>query len=221
MNAVAYVRVSSSKQLEGDGPDRQRANIAKFAALRFTVEREFVDDISGTKEFRPAFDEMLAYCAASGTKTVLVDKTDRFTRDLFVGLLLIATCAKAGLNVIDCSTGKSITQPENSIELFVVKQLMLIAELNKNLLVETMAAARQRIRNSGRKCEGRKGYRDLPAFNMAVQRAEQLREQRLTLREIAEHMNSESISTMTGRPWSHSAVHKMLRARLVLAAEKT
>lgn len=209
MNAVSYIRVSSTKQLDGDGPERQRAGVNAFPG--FHIDREFIDDISGTKLDRPAFEEMLDYCQQHSINTILIDKTDRFTRDLYIGLQLIGRCAALNLNVIDCTTGKSITKPENATDQFLVKQLMLVAELNKNLLVETMAAARKRIRLSGRKCEGQKAYRDLPQFNHIVQRIDQLYAQNRTSREIAHTLNSEGLTTKYGKPWSHSGVCKIIR----------
>lgn len=211
MNAVSYIRVSSTKQLDGDGPERQRAGTAAFPG--FTIVREFIDDISGTKLQRPAFDEMLAYCAKQHINTILVDKTDRFTRDLFVGLQLIGRCAAAGLNVIDCSIGKSVTQPETAVETFVVKQLMLVAELNKNLLVETMASARKRKRDAGIKAEGPDGYLDLPEFLPAVQRARELQPHH-TYAQIANTLTKEGYKTLTGKAaWKPGTVHRILKPK--------
>lgn len=208
MDAVSYIRVSSTKQLDGDGPERQRAGTQSFPG--FTIVREFIDDISGTKLARPAFEDMLAYCAENGVETVLIDKTDRFTRDLFVGIQLIAICANAGLNVIDCATGKSITRPGNATEELVVDVLMVIAKFNKNLLVETMAAARKRIRDSGRKCDGRKGYRDLPQFAATMDRIRELHHSGLGPTAIADRLNREQVPTMTGRPWKKGTVQGLL-----------
>lgn len=219
MNAVSYIRVSSTKQLDGDGPERQRAGTSAFPG--FEIVREFVDDISGTKAVRPAFDEMLAYCKEHSIETVLVDKTDRFTRDLYVGLQLIGECASAGLNVIDCSTAMSVTRPKNKIDKYLVRQLMLVAELAKDMIVENLAVARKRVRDSGRKCEGRKGYRDLPQFSVTMQRIRQLSTDGLGPTAIANQLNIDQVPTMNGRPWKKGTVQGLLGSGTVFSTEST
>lgn len=212
MNAVAYIRVSSTKQLDGDGPERQRTSTTSFSHNRFTIVREFIDDISGTMADRPAFEEMLAYCQEHSIETILIDKTDRFTRDLFVGLQLIATCASRNLNVIDCATGKSITRPSNATEEMVVDMLMVIAKFNKNLLVETMAAARKRIRDSGQKCDGRKGCHDDPNFPQGpaiIARARAMRAAGKSCETIARIFTEENVPSARGGRWHPSTIRRI------------
>ncbi len=58
-----YIRVSTTKQLNGDGPERQRAAIEIFCASKgFFVQRWFTDDASGTvsAESREQYCEMLS-----------------------------------------------------------------------------------------------------------------------------------------------------------------
>lgn len=209
--AAAYIRVSSTKQLDGDGPERQRAGIQAFPG--FTIAREFIDDISGTKADRPAFEAMLDYCAEHGITTILVDKTDRFTRDLYIGLQLIGRCATLNLNVIDCSIGKNITKPNSPVEKFLIQTLMSVAELNKNLLVSNMAIARKRIRDSGQKCDGRKGYHDDPNFPLGpeiIARAHSLRHtQKLSFNQIANIFNDEHIPTLNGGAWHGNTIRRI------------
>lgn len=216
--AVAYIRVSSAGQLEGDGPERQRSAIARFAATtNHSIVREFVEDLSGTKDAksRTAFLELLDFCSTNNITTIIIEKTDRISRDMFVGLSIIGDCAAQQLRLIDADTGRDIANPTRPYEKFVVQVLMAAAELNKNLLVNNMAVARKRIRDSGQKCDGRKGYHDDPDFPEGpaiIARAQSLRRNHgHSFADIATIFNTESVPTINGGRWHSNTVRRMLK----------
>ncbi len=219
MNAVAYIRVSSTGQLDGDGPERQHDTTSRFADSRgYTIAQEFVEDVSGAKgaNERPVFASMLEHCAEHGITTILVESPMRFARDLAVALVLAEDCRRRGLAVIDCSTGMNMAErSDDPISKFVHQILFAIAELNKNIFVQMTAKARRRIRERTGKCDGRKGYADDPNFPQGpaiIQRATQLRTQRMTYRQIARTLTSEGWPTLNGGKWRASTVHRILEA---------
>ena len=60
--AVAYARVSSSKQVkEGSGLESQTSRLKFYAQARgYTIVAIFTDDMTGSKVRRPGMDAMLA-----------------------------------------------------------------------------------------------------------------------------------------------------------------
>jgi DNA invertase Pin-like site-specific DNA recombinase len=214
MDAVSYIRVSSTKQLDGDGPERQRDATHRFATTRqFNLVHEFVEDVSGTKgaHERPVFAGMLEFCAEHGITTVLVESPMRFARDLAIALVLAEDCRRRGISIIDCSTGANLSErSDDPISRFVHQILFAVAELNKNIFVQMTAKARRRIRELGRKCDGRKGYRDLPQFAATMDRIRELHHSGLGPTAIADRLNAEQVPTMNGKPWKRGTVHQIL-----------
>lgn len=218
MIAVAYIRVSSTKQLDGDGPDRQVERISAYATehdFDVGIARTFVEDISGTKDStkRPVFSAMLEFCEQHAISHILIEKMDRWARDLIVGELLLAQCRKLQITVIDCSTGLNLTEESDDPYATFVRQVMLAAaELNKNVFVHQTKKARRRIRQRSGKCEGRKGYADTPGWEHVVESARRHRSAGRSYAFIAESLNLQGLPTMSGKPWTKGTVHQMLNS---------
>jgi DNA invertase Pin-like site-specific DNA recombinase len=102
-----YLRVSGLGQCDGDGFTRQRQAIEAYASAHgYVVERFFEErGVSGTTESldRPAFSEMLEALFANGIKTVLIERLDRFARDLMIQERLIADFKKQGVVLISAA----------------------------------------------------------------------------------------------------------------------
>ena len=82
--AISYLRVSGKGQVEGDGFERQRQSIARFAkAAKYEIVEEFRDEgVSGTKELdaRPGLAALLDRIESNGVKVVIVERADRLAR---------------------------------------------------------------------------------------------------------------------------------------------
>ena len=78
MRVAIYVRVSTAEQSVA----MQQADLQAYTAQRgFTIYREYCDHgISGTKERRPALDELMADARKRKFDAVLVWRFDRFAR---------------------------------------------------------------------------------------------------------------------------------------------
>ena len=212
--ACSYLRVSGQSQSDGDGFPRQAESIERFADGRYHVLNCFYEAISGTKDSidRPGFTALLDYCAAHNVRVILIEKMDRWARDLIVGEILLAKCRELGLDVIDCATGQNLTEVSDDPYVKFVRQVMLAAaELNKNIVVSQTAKARRRIRESGRKCDGRKGYRDFPEWKPVVERIESLAGRGLNHEAIAQRLNQEGVETLKGGPWKRGTIHRILK----------
>ena len=86
--AVSYLRVSGKGQADGDGPERQRLAIARFAkAAGYSLVEEYSDiGVSGTKELadRPGLAALIDHLESNGVRVVIVERADRLARDLMV-----------------------------------------------------------------------------------------------------------------------------------------
>lgn len=223
MKAVAYVRVSSTLQLTADGPERQTEFVTAYAARNnLEIANFFVDDVTGSKDTvdRPGWNAMLAYCEEHGIRAILIEKIDRLQREPIVGELLLNQCREKSIAVVDCCTGMNFAQEsENPYVRFLQRILRDAAAFNKDVMVYHTSRARARIRQSGKKCEGRKGYRDLPEFTQTLQRITELSGAGLGPSAIARHLNREQVPTMNGEPWKRGTVHRLLKESGTLSAE--
>ncbi len=220
--AVAYYRTSSATGL-GDGLDsegRQRDAVKAYATRAgLEVTQEFYDAaVRGTDSVgdRDGFAAMMEYMAGSGVRVILVENASRFARDLLVQLTGHQFLKERGIDLIpvDCPTH---FQEETPTAIMVRQILGAVSEFEKRSLVDKMKKARDRKRRETGRCEGRK-----PAPQAAIDMANALRRQGLSLREIASHLSKEGFTVMervkgtsdyapTGREYGAQSVKKMLR----------
>ncbi len=103
----SYVRMSTADQ--ADSPARQRDGIARYAANRgYVVSHEFSDlGISGWRDDRPGFRQLLAAAAAGQWDIILVDEPSRLSREdpLDMMALTIRPLREASVAVETVATG--------------------------------------------------------------------------------------------------------------------
>ncbi len=219
--AVSYVRVSGKGQADGDGPERQRQAIGRFAqATRLTVVEEFSDlGVSGTKELsdRPGLARLLDRLESNGVRTVVVERADRLARDLMVQEVILGQFAKIGARILTAD-GVDLTTGDDPTRRLIRQVLGAVAEFEKNVLVLKLRAARERKRARGERVEGVKPYGHHPAERAVIGRMRQLRRkppkgQHLSLSSIAAQLNDEGHRNRAGRVWSPQMVHHVLVAK--------
>src|ERR1700732_400637 len=109
VTAVSYIRVSGRGQLRGDGFERQRISIARFAkANGYRLVDEFRDEgVSGTRELddRPGLAALLDRVENNHVRVVLVENASRVARDLMVQEMVLTQFRKAGVSVIAADAG--------------------------------------------------------------------------------------------------------------------
>ena len=216
MKAFAYLRVSGKSQVEGDGFDRQRETIAKRCRESdIEIVQEFVEaGISGTSELddRPALSALFAAVAESNVRTVIVERSDRFSRDLMVGEVLLDQLRKLGVTVIEAEDGRDITanDPDNATGTMVRQILAVIAQFEKTSIVSKLRKARSRKKAETGRCEGVKPFGTLPGEEVTMNAMLRLRKDGHTVRDIADYLNQNSLPTRNGRPWHYASVSKIL-----------
>ncbi len=211
MEAIAYLRVSSAGQVDGDGFARQRAAIDKRAAtMGLEIVEEFRDEgVSGTKDWheRPGLTALMERIAENGVRLVLVEKADRLTRDLVIGELILRELQRSGVQVIEAEAGQDLTTIDNPTAKLIRQVLGAVAEFEKDALVAKLRAARRR---KGVK-EGRKPYGSQPHERLILGLARQERDQGKTLRDVAIMLNLGGHLNSAGRQWTVSSVSRLLQ----------
>jgi len=225
MRVFSYLRVSSKGQVDGDGFDRQRDTIRKRCqAAGFEVVREYVEaGISGTSELdgRPALSALFDDVTLDGIRTVLVERSDRLSRDLMVGEVLLAEFRAAGVQVIECEDGRELTanDPDNATGTMVRQLLAVIAQFEKTGLVSKLRKARARKRAEHGRCEGVKPFGSFPGESDTVDIIKRLRrkpvgkETRLSFAKIAADLNARNLPSRSGKPWGASSVKQIFNRK--------
>lgn len=228
MKAFSYLRVSTRGQVDGDGFDRQRDKIQKWAKSNgATIEREFREEgISGANELdgRPAMLELLGAIAANGVRMVIVERADRFARDLVASELLLREFTRLGVKVIEAEGGNDLSAGDgNNPTAKLVRQILgAVAEFDKTSIVLKLRAARVRVKRERGRCEGRKPYGEREGEQAIIDLITSLRrkrkgKKRMAFSAIAEKLNKDGIPTRTGKPWYGEVVRRLLNAERISA----
>ena len=215
-SAVAYVRVSGSAQLDGDGFARQGDTILKHAnAAGYEITATYQEEaVPGKTEMegRPAFQEMIAALLSNGCRTIIIEGLDRLAREYRVQEQLIIYLASKGLTLISANTGENVTEAMmgDPMRRALVQIQGIFAELDKNMIVAKLAKARKRKRENGGKCEGRKVYGFRPGEQEVIRRILDLRADGRTLGDIAHRLNAGGTPTRAGRKWTGVQVKRII-----------
>ena len=218
--AFAYVRVSGKGQIDGDGFVRQEEEIRACAKKAgYEIVKVFSEEgVSGTTEEgdRPAFQDMVAAILKNGVRTIMVEGLDRLAREYRVQETLLIYLVSKGVDVIVARTGENVTEAVQSdpMRKALVQIQGIFSELEKSLLVKKLRVARERKREADGKCEGRKSYAEAaPDVLKEVRRLRRKRKgmKARTYQEIAEELNSQGMTTMTGKEFTKANVTMLLR----------
>jgi DNA invertase Pin-like site-specific DNA recombinase len=172
--AALYARVSTTDQT----PETQLSALRAYAHARNWPEiLEFVDiGVSGIREHRPAFDEMLKLVRARRVDVVVVTKLDRLARSTHHLVTVGREFEVIGVDLVVLDQAMDTTTPSGRL-LFHV--LAAIAEFERDLIRERVVAGVHRARELGRRL-GRPRIHEVD-----VSRARDLRDQGHSLRAVA------------------------------------
>jgi len=216
--AYAYRRVSGKAQLEGDGFERQKIAIERYAAANNIEIVHWFDEraISGKTEWedRPAWSEMIT--SLNGVRTIIIERLDRLARDLMVQEHIIVELKR---RQIDLHSTEEPDLGSDEPSRVLMRQIMgAIAQFDRTMIVRKMRGARDRIRGpkdetTGKyagKCEGRKAYGDLGNEAQVLTIMRDYRASGLSFQRIAESLNQAGMLTRYGKLWSTQLVHTVL-----------
>src|SRR6202035_3068394 len=180
IEAIAYLRTSSATNI-GEGKDseaRQRRAIEGFVRRNgYALVGEFNDPaVSGADpiESRAGFAALLAKIASHGARTIGVETASRFARDLMVQEVGFAKLRELGITLIAADSPTAFLDDGPTSKL--IRQILgAVSEFDKAMTVAKLKGARDRVRRTRGKCEGRKAYAERAGGQELVATARQLR----------------------------------------------
>jgi DNA invertase Pin-like site-specific DNA recombinase len=210
--AIAYLRVSTPGQVDGDGFDRQRQAVQDRAqSLGLTLVGEYRDEgVSGTLGLaqRPGLGAALERIRSNGVRVVLVEKMDRLSRDLVEGELILREFRKLGVRVVEAEGGHDLTEGDSNPTATLIRQVLgAVAQFEKATLVAKMQAGRRRTGRLG----GQPGYGDdVLAAVRRLRRKNPKTGRRRSAQQIADELTKLGLPTRGGEPWSRHTVRDLL-----------
>lgn len=216
--AVAYLRTSSAANVGGDSEPRQREAIRSYASrARMEVAAEFRDPaVSGADPLnqRQGFTALLAWCAESGVRTIVVENASRFARDLIVQETGHALLKAQGFALIAADDPDAFTADTPTARM--VRQILgAVSEFEKANLVAKLRGARDRASAAaGKRIEGRKGYAEthpemVKAAKRLARKSPKTGKAR-SLREIAAELAKLGHMTTEGNVFSAGQIQRLL-----------
>lgn len=146
MRVAIYARVSTKKQ----ETEMQLTDLRKYAARMEWEPVEYIEKASSVKH-RPVFEQLLKDAQRGDVAVILVWRVDRFARSMkdFVSVTLQLSNWKVRL--------MSATEPVDSGDQspfgkFTLQLLALLAELERNIIVERVRAGVAEAQRQGKHC---------------------------------------------------------------------
>ena len=222
--AYGYLRVSGLGQVNGDGFSRQLDAIHVYAdKIGIEIVEVFRElGISGTADenARPAFAEMVGAILRNGIDTIVVESLDRLAREYRIQEHLLVYLASKGIRLLSARTEEDVTAAiqADPMKRALIQIQGIFAELEKGMLVKKLRLARERVRATKGKCEGRKAFGETAAEQAVIRHIRALRRarkglKRRSLQTIAGMLNAEGLTTKTGAQWTGVQVKRALEYR--------
>lgn len=233
--AVTYSRVSTDGQVDGFSLDVQRRETKKAAEkLGCKVLEEFVDEgVSGTLEERPAFAQLLLFCAKNKGRVtyVIVKDIDRFSRETLVHQILNNKLKALGVTLY------SINQPSiadnNPQGRFMENIFSSVAQLERDQIVQRcVSGTKEAVLQGAWTCRAPYGYDydktsdGKPTLKIIPERAEAVRKafewyaDGLLLTQIADKLFTLGYKTGKGKKFSKQSVDNILKNAAYLGKVK-
>lgn len=220
MRVVGYLRVSTKGQTEEDrfGLASQREQIEEYCEKNGHEVIGWYEDagVSGAKEDRPAFNEILCGNYPEGTEAVIVAKSDRVARDVYIYFAYKNELRKKGLQII------SVAEDFGDQGVFTVvldAMLAAMAEIERqNIKARTSGGRKQKAKNGGYS-GGRVPYGYFTANHSlminpeeaeVVRKVYELRSRGYTMQEIADSLNVTGKRTRSNGTFTKSQVRNIL-----------
>jgi DNA invertase Pin-like site-specific DNA recombinase len=220
MKAVIYTRVSTEGQAtDGVSLEAQAAKLTAWATLNDAeIVGQFTDaGISGAREDRPGLADAIE-AACHHKAALVVYSLSRLSRSTSHTIAIADRLAKSGADLVSLSEALDTTSAAGRM---VFRMLATLAEFERDLIAE-----RTKVALGHKKAKGERvgtipyGY-DLavdgvsllpnPQQLEAVEIIKSLRADGLSLRDIADELNSRNIPTAKGKAkWQYSTIRSIL-----------
>jgi DNA invertase Pin-like site-specific DNA recombinase len=142
--AAIYARVSTYEQ----NPQMQLNDLRQLAAQRgLVITKEYVDHISGTRARRAGLDDLLRDARRGGFEVLLVWATDRLARSVKHFLEVLDELERLNIEFVSYRENLDTGGPLGRA---VVTIVSVVAELERNLIVERVKSGMRRAKLEGR-----------------------------------------------------------------------
>lgn len=223
--AVAYVRVSTEEQSrEGVSIDAQIERVQAYATMRgLTLQGIFREQGVSAKialATRPEGAKLVAAVGKRKARNVIVVKLDRLFRNASDALNQTAEWDKAGCSLHVIDMGGSAIDTTSAMGRMFFTMAAAFAEMERNLISERTTSALRHIKaTGGAYCAvtplGYERIGDNFVANDAelavVNRIRAMRQQGISLRQIAATFNEELVPTKRGGKWHLVTIQQVLR----------
>ena len=175
LRVALYARISTKNN--GQDPETQLMALRDYAkARKLEVFSEYTDvGISGSKDSRPALNQLMADARKRRFDAVLVARFDRFARSTRHLVLALEEFNALGVDFISLSESVDTSTPMGKM---VYTVIAAVAELERSLIRERVVMGLQRAAAQGKRI-GR------PAARLDYDELQALREKGLSYRAIA------------------------------------
>ena len=221
MRVVGYLRVSTDGQIGEDkfGLESQRESIEDFCGKKgYEIAEWYTDQgISGASEDRPEFSRILQGDIPEGVEAVVVAKSDRVARDVYIYFAFKNELRKKGLQII------SVAEDFGELGAYSVildAMLAAIAEVERmNINARTSGGRKQKASKGG--YSGGKvpyGYRSVdhaleivPEEAEVVRKVYKYRDKGYSYRHIISLLEQEGSVPRSGGKFNVSHIHGILQ----------
>jgi DNA invertase Pin-like site-specific DNA recombinase len=166
-------------------------------------------ETSQTKK-RPGFASLLDRIEDNGVRTVIVEDTSRFARELVTQELGILALIKRGVRVLTAN-GDDLTDSSDPSRKMMRQIAGSFAEYEKARLVAKLKAAGERKRLASGKCEGRKSHAEINPEMVRIAKGLRRRKRGNSLRAIAADLAARGYVNANGMEFSAASVRSMLQ----------
>jgi len=170
-----YARVSTTDQ----STDSQLLDLRRYVRERgWNIFKEYVDEgISGTKDSRPALNELMNDAKKRRFDVVFVWRFDRFARSTKHLILALEEFRNLGIDFVSYQENIDTSSPLGSAIFTIISA---VAQLERDIIAERVKAGLRRAKENGKKL-GR------PRVTVDTEKIHSLRSKGLSLRAIAQH----------------------------------
>lgn len=129
MKAVCYLRVSTDEQ----STDMQRQDIQRYCDYHNLSPTFFEDIMSGKKDDRPQFQEMMRQIHEGKFQKLIIWKLDRFSRRMNKLVMLFDELRQIGCEVISLKENLEFSTPAGRM---FANLMAVLAEYEREMIVE-------------------------------------------------------------------------------------
>lgn len=215
---IAYLRVSTERQADGNGPEEQRMNIVAYAATAGIHINEWVqDEETGTTANRTEIQRVLFEAKAGRVGAVIISRMDRLGRTVGVTEQLFDDFAKVGVEIINVQHRFS-----NNAEGRLMRQMLgVMAEYDRSQLLTRMKNSKKAAIAQGGSGGGQPlyGYRSEKGVfvphseeSELIKRVFRLRDQGMSYGEIVDDLFRGGLKTRRGGSrFTRTQIQRILR----------